>query len=263
MNFHTRQPLHIDVWGCDLFLLEQWDADSTQPPDKQTAQIFSRFLQLPLSERLVRHPIHDPSLLCLDLSQAEQDILALTRPYNERKPNGDVWLRTYYGPGSDEAFTAILASVDAPDCPLSDAARYDYGDDWQRMMLRARYNYYHLTRKVGVIYVLNDLTLGPAQGSGDGDVRPEDRQLLVERYDADSRTVRWRRMGAEEACEHAGLINSASIDDHPVCTTAEIGDDYYRDSEEEDEGEDGDEDWDGGHEDCVHHPLIFPGLVHQ
>lgn len=81
-----------------------------------------------------------------DLPQADQDVLALARPRNERNPGDSICLRTYYGPGSDDALAAILAifNGDFPvggmglpghDCLFSDV-RYAYGDAWQRIFGR-------------------------------------------------------------------------------------------------------------------------------
>ncbi len=75
------------------------------------------------------------------LPQAEQDILALARPFNERNLGEILLLRTYYGHGSDDAFEAIVQTCRAyagigPECVFSDAARYDYGKDWQRVFGR-------------------------------------------------------------------------------------------------------------------------------
>jgi hypothetical protein len=86
------------------------------------------------------------------------------------------------------------------------------------------YNYYHLASKVGIIYVLDKETLGEDQEGED--VSSDDRQLLAAWYDPDGKTVRYRRMTGEEVGQHSGVINSASIDDHPIWTLAEIGEDY-------------------------------------
>jgi hypothetical protein len=211
------------------------------------------------------------------LSQAEQDLLTLARPYsNERNPGGILLLRTYYGPGSDAAFEGIMQTCRAyagisEQCVLSDAARYGYGDDWQRVFGRmpqllecgasyeeeraaefARaqgeesdleeeealggwsrdelslgelFNRYHLASKVGVIYVLDEETLGD-DGNGLEGVSCDDREVLVVWYDAHGKTVRWRRRSAVELAQEMALINTASIDDHPVWTEANIGEDY-------------------------------------
>ncbi len=219
------------------------------------------------------------------LPQAHQDILAFARPYNERNAGDAVWLRTYYGPSSDDTLAAILEAcrgnlpldrMGAPsfDFLFSDASRYNYGDTWQRvfdrmpqlleptmpgdyqaqratalaeaqewesedkatieeeggewpedaMYLGDLYNYYHLAAKVGILYILDEETLG--NGKHGEDIGCGDRQLLAAWYDPDGKVVRWRRMTGDEVCVHTAVINSASIDDHPIWTRAEIGDDY-------------------------------------
>ncbi|KAK3934137.1 hypothetical protein QBC46DRAFT_454406 [Diplogelasinospora grovesii] len=309
MAQNAQNPSKLRVRGCDLFLLEKWEADSPQSPDEQMAQIFARFLELPFSERQAyAQQVTDRNVRIAErLPQAEQDILVLARPYNERNTADVVWLRTYYGPGSDDAFAAILEAckghlplvgMGAPgfDYLFSDAARYDYGDAWQRvfgrmpqlleyagpgdyeakrattlaegqewergdkerveedggewpedaMYLGVLYNYYHLASKVGIIYVLDKETLGEDEEGED--VSHDDRQLLAAWYDPDGKTVRWQRMSGDEVCEHMAVINSASIDDHPIWTEAEIGEDYDWDgplgppSIAEDGGNEGDED---------------------
>ena len=220
-----------------------------------------------------------------DLPQDQQDILALARPYTERNTGDIVLLRTSYGSGSDEICSALIEAGRGK-LPLvgmgprgfnylfSDASRYDYGDDWQRvfgrmpqlleyygpgdyearratalaegqewergdkegveeeggewpedgMYLGDLYNYYHLASKVHIIYVLDEETL--AQEEDDEPVDVDDRQLLAIWYDPNGKSVRWRRMSWDEVCDHAAVINTASIDDHPIWTQAEIGEDY-------------------------------------
>ena len=219
------------------------------------------------------------------LPQAHQDILAFARPYNERNAGDTVWLRTYYGPGTDDTLAAILEAckgslpldrMGAPsfDFLFSDASRYNYGGTWQQvfdrmpqllehtgpsdyhaqratalteaqnwesedkatveeeggewpedgMYLGDLYNYYHLASKVGILYILDEETFG--NGKHGHDMNYGDRQLLAAWYDPDGKVVRWRRMGAGEVCTIAAVIDSASIDDHPIWTRAEVGEDY-------------------------------------
>ena len=80
-----------------------------------------------------------------NLSPADQDVLALARPHNERNPGATILLRAYYGPGSDDALAAILATFhgfpefglgeEGRDCLFSDV-RYAYGNAWQRIFGR-------------------------------------------------------------------------------------------------------------------------------
>lgn len=203
------------------------------------------------------------------LSQAEQDILALARPYVERNFNEEyLFLRTYYSPGSDDAFEAVVRICNESGAPyhqrfLSDAARYSYGEDWQRLfslmpqllepnpcyeeeraaafaeaqeaegydpealdelLLSERFNHYHLAPQVGVLYVMDEETLGEDE---DGlAVSHEDRKILTVWYDADGKTVRWRRDRVDYVADHMALLQTASIDDHTVWTEAEVGEDY-------------------------------------
>lgn len=284
---------------------EKWDTDSTLSPDEQMRQIFARFLDLPLAERQVCTGwLLPPSTemmgwtLCgsdadeapqpqvytqqvMDrrvysagtLPQTEQDILAHARPYSERNLGASLLLRTYYGPGSDVASTAIVQICRAyagigPECILDDAARYGYGEDWQRIFSRIPqllevedgydeeraaefakaqedsdpedeelggwskddlslgelFNRYHLASRVGVIYVLDEEALG--EHDDGSSVSDDDRELLVVWYDAHGKTVRWRRRSAVDLAQEMALICTASIDDHPVWTEAEIGEDY-------------------------------------
>ena len=288
---------------------EKWDADSALSPDEQMRQIFARFLALPLPERQVRYlgyctppprrwvdslfvecgsnqtyaneaPPQVYTQQVMDrrvfwsgsLSQAEQDILALARPYEERNLGEFRLLRTYYGPGSDDAFEAVVKICEVyggirPECVFSDAARYGYGEDWQRLFGRMPqllecddgyeeeraakfaeaqekegedgceydgslgelslgdlFNRYHLASQVGVLYVLDEETLGEDEDGSE--VSHDDREILVVWYDAYGKTVRWRRGRADNISNEMALINTASIDDHPVWTEAEIGEDY-------------------------------------
>jgi hypothetical protein len=85
------------------------------------------------------------------LSPEEEAILSRARPYDERNAGYVIWLRTHYGPGSDDVFEAVMDSASGELPPLenvrggdfpeaaysfSNAARYDYGDDWQRVFGR-------------------------------------------------------------------------------------------------------------------------------
>lgn len=75
-----------------------------------------------------------------NLSQTDQDLLTQVRPYNERNIHDPIWLRTYYGPGSDDTMAAILSShppfPSSGDVVFSDASRYNFGDSWQRVFSR-------------------------------------------------------------------------------------------------------------------------------
>jgi hypothetical protein len=210
------------------------------------------------------------------LPQAEQDMLALARPGNERNLGASILLRTYYGPGSDDASAAIVQTCKAyagigPECVFDDAARYDYGEEWQRIFgripqllevedgyeeeraaefdkaqedsdpkdeelggctwsrddlsLGELFNRYHLASRVGVIYILDEEALGEPEDGSDVPY-DDDRELLVVWYDAHAKTVRWRRKNAVGLAQEMALIRTASIDDHPVWTEAEIGEDY-------------------------------------
>jgi hypothetical protein len=87
------------------------------------------------------------------------------------------------------------------------------------------FNRYHLASRVGVIYVLDEETLGEDEDGSEA-VSYDDTKVLVVWYDAHGKTVRWRRRSAVELAQEMALINTASIDDHPVWTEAEIGEDY-------------------------------------
>lgn len=209
------------------------------------------------------------------LPQADQDILAIARPYNERRLYEVRLLRTYYGAGSDEVFDAVVQTCQAyagigPESVFSDAARYNYGEDWWRVFgrmpqvlechagyeaeraaefaraqeesdeedeelggwsrddfsLAELFNDYHLASKAGVIYVLDEETLGEDDEEDGSAVSYGQRELLVVWYDAQGKMVRWRRRGAVDISQEMALINTASIDDHSVWTEAEIGEDY-------------------------------------
>ncbi|AEO67624.1 9d292cb1-dc2c-478e-9732-1b4dbd51ef8b [Thermothielavioides terrestris] len=271
----------LPVNGCDLFLLEKWDADSALSPDEQMRQIFARFLELPLPERQVytQRVAARGVFSAGSLSPAEQDILALARPYNERNRGEVCLLRTYYGAGSDAVFDAVVQTCRAfggvgPECVFSDAARYNYGEDWRRVFglmpqllechddyeaecaaefaraqesdeedeelggwsrddftLAELFNHYHLASKVGVIYILDEETLGDDREDDDDEKDGSagsysQRELLVVWYDAQGKTVRWRRRDAVSISQEMAVINTAAIDDHPVRTEAEIGEDY-------------------------------------
>ncbi|KAK7739878.1 hypothetical protein SLS53_005471 [Cytospora paraplurivora] len=75
-----------------------------------------------------------------DLPQADQDLLNRLRKPEERVIVGHIWLRTWYGEGSDAAFSAFIKERDEePEYPvLQDAKRYNHGSDdgWQRIFAR-------------------------------------------------------------------------------------------------------------------------------
>lgn len=86
-----------------------------------------------MKERNVRH--------ALDLTGAEQDELARLRlPATDRKlaPKFGIWLRTWYGPGSDAAFASLHESLryNEPTLVLDDASLYNFGEEWERIFER-------------------------------------------------------------------------------------------------------------------------------
>ena len=155
-----------------------------------------------------------------------------------------------------------------PECVFSDATRYDYGEEWQRVFgrmpqllecgagyeeeraaeyakaqedsdpedeelggwskddlsLGELFNRYHLASRVGVIYVLDEQVLGEDEDGSE--VPDDDREMLVVWYDAHGKTVRWCQKSAVDLSQEMALINTASIDDHPVWTEANLGEDY-------------------------------------
>ncbi|KAK0717316.1 hypothetical protein B0T26DRAFT_675641 [Lasiosphaeria miniovina] len=137
----------LKVRECDLFLLEQWNADAAVPPDQQMTEIFDRFLQLSVAERHVGPPLISGGagsrpLVGQQFATGRQEILAHARPFKERNVRGAIWLRTYYGPGSDSAMANFLSGViDGPsevdDALLySDPVLYNFVPDWDRIFRR-------------------------------------------------------------------------------------------------------------------------------
>ncbi|KAH8889138.1 hypothetical protein GQ53DRAFT_723921 [Thozetella sp. PMI_491] len=300
MAQNVQNPASLPIKGCDLFLLEQWDTSSPLQPDEQMIQVFDRFTQLPMAQRQVyAQQVQDRGVWSAGhLPLADQDILSQARLYNERNVRSAIWLRTYYGPGSEDALAAIMSSVSPPvvagggNVVFSDAALYDYGESWEHIFRRipqlleiARlgqnyeaevaeslqicqeferedravveenggewpedasdlgqlYSQYHQAAQVGIIYVLDEETLG-----GPEEVVSE-RKVLAAWYDGYGRTVRWNRMTPHEVLDTWGIIASGGFDDNPVWTDAEIGDEYDRDGPLGppyvlDEGNEGDED---------------------
>ncbi len=179
-------------------------------------------------------------------------------------------LRTYYGPGSDDAFEAVVRICNESGEPyhqrfLSDAARYSYGEDWQRLFSlmpqllepNPRYDYEeeraaafaeaqeaegYDPEALGELLLsdrFNHYHLASKVGilyvmdeetlceDEDGSaVSHEDREILTVWYDAYGKTVRWRRDRADYVGDHMALLQTASIEDHAVWMEAEVGEDY-------------------------------------
>jgi hypothetical protein len=74
---------------------------------------------------------------------------------------------------------------------------------------------------VCVIYVLDEEALGEEL-----EVLYGDRELLVDWYDAFEKTVRYRWRSVVDISQEMALINMVLIDNYPVWTQAEIGEDY-------------------------------------
>ncbi|ROW18201.1 hypothetical protein VPNG_00473 [Cytospora leucostoma] len=130
------------VWGADLFLLEEWHETSSLSDDDQLLEIFSFFTRLPFAQRYIyTRRLEDREIKRhTDLPQADQDLLNRLRKPEERVDGGHIWLRTWYGEGSDAAFSSFIEGRDEePEYPaLQDANRYNYGGGggWRRIFER-------------------------------------------------------------------------------------------------------------------------------
>ncbi|EPE03107.1 hypothetical protein F503_08721 [Ophiostoma piceae UAMH 11346] len=130
----------IYVNGCDLFLLEQWNNDSAESDNAQMMQIFERFLNMPIGKRLPwEHKLKGRGIkTAQDLTQSERDLLFRIRPVDELAADqNDFLLRTYYGPGSDEAYAELIdPEALFPMTVLNDKDLYNFGSEWQRVFSR-------------------------------------------------------------------------------------------------------------------------------
>ncbi|KAL5044285.1 hypothetical protein BDW71DRAFT_209497 [Aspergillus fruticulosus] len=132
------------ISSADMFLLERWQHDSDLSDDEQRERIFGEFVTLgvdgqqPYRALRVRRGAYASRLLA-----EEQQLLDRARQPTERFTHSHLasWLRTAYEPSSEPAFSALATALETKfgdrDMLLDDPILYNFGDDWQRIFLRA------------------------------------------------------------------------------------------------------------------------------
>jgi hypothetical protein len=92
-------------------------------------------------------------------------------------------------------------------------SRSEDGTPWME-----RYSRLHYVTAIGTLYIIDEEALSTQP--------PKKGRLLVVWYDDCGRVVRWNRQTAAEASDTMGLIESGYVNEHPVWTQAEPGEDY-------------------------------------
>ncbi|KAF6233162.1 hypothetical protein HO173_008706 [Letharia columbiana] len=102
-------------WGtipAEIYLLNNYDPQSPLPPSEQAKILISSYIQS--GQRQARYPPPPPPAL----GPQELIFLKAWRPLSIRHlatdPGqiGNVWLRTFYGPGSDAKHAALISHID-------------------------------------------------------------------------------------------------------------------------------------------------------
>ncbi|KAL3489016.1 hypothetical protein BJX62DRAFT_239486 [Aspergillus germanicus] len=282
------------ISSADMFLLEHWNHDSTLSDDEQREKIFADFVVLDVEGQQVleAHPsillhvqgrtfgvltqqpggiqryrqlkaqrgIHKSS----SLSPSERQFLDRVRQPTERFAHSDFvsWLRTSYepSPSTEAAFSAIASALQdkfGEDIILNDSRLYNFGDDWQRILLRAAqllsveqsveyadadadadadgeseseyefdYTPYHWAMVIGRIHIIDRITLvSPSEGQDQGPDAADAGKVLISWYDACGRVVRSYRDTVKNAADITAVDN-AILDDNPSWLNGEVGPEY-------------------------------------
>ncbi|KAJ6035817.1 hypothetical protein N7540_000096 [Penicillium herquei] len=133
----------LRVSQADVFLLEQWQEDSTLSNDAQREQIFTKWMELGFHARepyrIQQARIGGAS--SLSLPQHSQELLNRVRLPAERSIPETLWLRTCYEPSTEDSWTEIqkyLAHKFWDEPPIfNDPSLYNYGSNWEKVFLRA------------------------------------------------------------------------------------------------------------------------------
>ncbi|KAL2014486.1 hypothetical protein VTN00DRAFT_2011 [Thermoascus crustaceus] len=137
-------------WGqmaLDLYLLEQWDHNSSEVPAEQRKRLASAYVQLGWPGRKKYHQQIKRKEFTQPSDAAIESVLKPFRTPHQRHiahyPGhvGCVWLRTAYGPGTDalhEERTDFIdwdMAIDDEDHLLNDRELYGFGTNWQDVFL--------------------------------------------------------------------------------------------------------------------------------
>ncbi|KAL4972145.1 hypothetical protein BDW66DRAFT_163118 [Aspergillus desertorum] len=220
------------ISSADMFLLERWQHDSDRSDDEQRERIFGEFVTLgvdgqqPYRALRVRRGAYASRLL-----PEERQLLDRVRQPTERFTHSHLvsWLRTAYEPSSEPAFSALATALETKfgdrDMLLDDPILYNFGDDWQRIFLRAPqllegdldYTPYHWAMVIGRIHIVDQTTL--AAGG------PDAGKVLIVFHDACGRVIRSYHETVNNAADITSVDNCL-LDENPCWASGETSPDY-------------------------------------
>ncbi|KAL2823039.1 hypothetical protein BJX63DRAFT_3980 [Aspergillus granulosus] len=130
--------------SADMFLLEHWQHDSNLSDEEQRERIFAEFVTLGVDgQQRYRELQVQRGVYASRLAPEERQLLDRVRQPTERFTHGHLvsWIRTAYEPLTEPAFSAIASALETKfgdqDMLLNNPHLYHFGDDWQRIFLRA------------------------------------------------------------------------------------------------------------------------------
>ncbi|KAJ6118739.1 hypothetical protein N7471_013359 [Penicillium samsonianum] len=131
------------AWQADLFLLEQWQEDSSLSIDAQREQILAKYMTLGVRGR---QPYREQQRRLKGrsvqgLPPHSQELLNRVRqPSFERQlVDGTYWLRTCYEPFSEDSWAEVQSHIEGKfgrPAICNDSSLYNFGSNWEKIFLR-------------------------------------------------------------------------------------------------------------------------------
>ncbi|CAG8429201.1 unnamed protein product [Penicillium salamii] len=134
----------LQVSQADLFLLSEWQQNSSLSVDAQREQIFAKWVALGLHGRepYIDQQRKTTGRYVLGLPLHSQELLNRIRLPTERSLTDDpLWLRTCYEPSTEESWARIQSYLEHkfggnPPPIFNSPSLYNFGSDWEKVFLR-------------------------------------------------------------------------------------------------------------------------------